>query len=795
MSLASNISDALGGKRTGKGYLMKCPIHNSKNGDNLMVSDTTDKKSGKPDISVHCFAGCDWKSIKDYFRSMGLLPDFIPARQGSSSPSSKHPEKIKTNFIWKQSKRDKKTVSSVLKHRGITVGHDSLAIRKNSYQGNDMLVFAMTKPGDDKVLAVQRMPFDSKTFKKTGKGLMYGKSGNGDENYCHSRGVYFYRKQPVENFIVGEGIETTLAAMQAMGMNGCACLSTAGMQNITLPEGINNLYICVDSDKNFAGQKASIKLADRYKNKIKNIFMVSPCESCFSDTPDKVDFNDLLMGEGGEESIRDRFGAAVDFKDFSWVPPKNDVDAEFIPETLAALKKLNEKYAAVLMSGNFRVLREGFDETEKKHSLSFLKKTAFADYMCIKKVLVEKNDELKPAPIGKTWLSWSGRRTYSDVVFDPTDKNDASVYNLFKGLLKPKKGNWSRMQYHMKNVICNGNEKHYEYLIAWMARIVQKPGGLRPGVAVVMRGKKGCGKGAFTDYFKEIFGESFLAMADPKHFTGQFNMHLSKALVVLLDEAVWGGDKQSESKLKFIITAPETLYTPKGIDSIPMKSFLNIIIASNEDWVVPATGDERRFFVLDVSKKFLKNKKYFDAFYDEILNGGPAAMMYDLLKHDYSAINLRDAPFTDSLVEQIQQSLPITLDFWMALLSRGFLLSDKFNNSPMLTSYDEMPSIWPNAAWKFEVFNEFQEWCSKKKERYIPNERIFWRKTWEIWPGGKPGRMQRKQDGQKWDAIIIPSLKALQEKFSRVTRIKFDTRENEIDTSFDFGANIGDDLL
>ena len=42
---------------------------------------------------------------------------------------------------------------------------------------------------------------------------------------------------------------------------------------------------------------------------------------------------------------------------------------------------------------------------------------------------------------------------------------------------------------------------------------------------------------------------------------------------------------------------------PKGIDSFQARNRLKILISSNEDWVVPVTSDERRFFVLEVSRQ------------------------------------------------------------------------------------------------------------------------------------------------------------------------------------------------
>ena len=76
-----------------------------------------------------------------------------------------------------------------------------------------------------------------------------------------------------------------------------------------------------------------------------------------------------------------------------------------------------------------------------------------------------------------------------------------------------------------------GNAEHFDYVLAWLARAVQDPGGDKPGVALVLKGGKGIGKGVFVNYYGAIFGEAFLPIADSESFTGRFNMHLSKSLV------------------------------------------------------------------------------------------------------------------------------------------------------------------------------------------------------------------------------------------------------------------------
>jgi len=787
MSLAANISASLGGAASGSGFLMKCCCHDDKN-PSLSIKDTTNK-NGETDVIVNCLAGCDWKDVKEKLTVMGLLPKFRPQKKREVEDLKRE------NFIWARAVKDSSSVKKVLLTRGITIGHDSPAIRKGIYKKQHMLVFAMTEPGDAKVLAVQRMQYDHETYKKTGRGAMFGKNGDGD-NFCKGRGVFFYRKQPVDDFITGEGIETVLSGMQVMSMNGCACLSTSGMVGISLPEGVKNLYVLVDSDKKYGGQKASISLAQKYKNKIDNIFLVSPGESCFTDEPEKQDLNDLLMADNTGGSIKERFGAAININDLSWEPPtgKNDPGDAFLPaETLTELNKLNENHAAVLMAGKFRVLKESFDEKEGRHSLSFLTMPDFFNFYRNKKVFVEQEGGPKKAvPIGKLWLDWDGRKTYEDVVFDPTNTCGDNAYNMFKGLTEPKQGEWGKMLAHTREIICDNNEEYFLYLMAWLARAVQEPGGDRPGVAVALKGGKGIGKSAWVDYFGQIFGESYFPISDSGNFTGRFNMHLSKALLVFLDEAIWGGDKKSEGKMKTLITNPYTMFEPKGIDSITMKNFMNIIIASNEDWIVPATGDERRFFVLDINGKYRQNKDYFNAFFHEMNNGGPAAMMYDLLRYDYSGVNLRNAPMTIPLTEQIEFSLPIVWDFWLSVLNRGFLLADRTERNPTLTVCENEPEIWPLTAWKYEVYNEFQNWCTNKREKYISAEQPFWKKTWDVWPDGYPGRKQKRQEGKMLDFLRLPSLKDFKAAFTEVTTIEFEAlaeaEAGEPDTDFGFGG-------
>ena len=120
-------------------------------------------------------------------------------------------------------------------------------------------------------------------------------------------------------------------------------------------------------------------------------------------------------------------------------------------------------------------------------------------------------------------------------------------------------------------------------------------------MAVVLRGGRGAGKGAFARELGRLFGSHFIHLSNARHLLGNFNAHLVDALLVFSDEATWAGDKQGESVLKALVTEPLITVEAKYRNARIVRNVVHLLMASNSDWTVPAGPDERRFFVLDVS--------------------------------------------------------------------------------------------------------------------------------------------------------------------------------------------------
>lgn len=238
-------------------------------------------------------------------------------------------------------------------------------------------------------------------------------------------------------------------------------------------------------------------------------------------------------------------------------------------------------------------------------------------------------------------------------------------------------GDCSKLLDYMRDVLCSANADSFDYLLAWSARAVQRPS-QQGEVAVALRGKKGTGKSFYARHLGELFGDHYVTMADSQHLVGNFNAHLETAVVVFADEAFWAGDKQGEGVLKTLITEPYIRVERKGIDSKAAPNYTHLIMASNSDWVVPASHDERRYFVLDASEVHREDHDYFAAIEKEWQTGGREAFLHHLLTFDLSRVDVRRVPQTQALLYQKLLSLP-TVDRWFY----GMLQAGKNDYSPV----------------------------------------------------------------------------------------------------------------
>lgn len=91
-----------------------------------------------------------------------------------------------------------------------------------------------------------------------------------------------------EHLLVGEGIETTLSAMQATKTSGWSAISAVGMRSLLLPAEVRSVILLVDGDQ--AGLAAASSAARRWRGEGRRVRLAK--------APPGRDFNDLLMEAG-----------------------------------------------------------------------------------------------------------------------------------------------------------------------------------------------------------------------------------------------------------------------------------------------------------------------------------------------------------------------------------------------------------------------------------------------------------------------------------------------------------------
>lgn len=340
------------------------------------------------------------------------------------------------------------------------------------------------------------------------------------------------------------------------------------------------------------------------------------------------------------------------------------------PPEMDLIDQMNERYAVLNDGGKFRVVQWAHDPVLKRDYLIKSGKNDFLDFMGNR--IVETANGA--TPLGRYWLMSSRRLSYDGVIFDPSRDHEGYL-NLWKGwAVTPKKGDWSLLQDLILEVLCSGNQKHADYVMNWLAYMVQHPS--KPAeVALCFRGDKGTGKGTLGRAVKDLAGPQGLHIASPEHLTGRFNSHLQNVICLFADEAFWAGDKSGESKLKALVTEPTITIEGKGVDVVTAKNLIHIIMASNSDWVVPAGMDgERRFAVFEVSAKRRGDHAYFKALNEQLENGGREAMLFDLMTRDIEGWAPRnDVPQTAALLAQKLTSMDATEKWWLDVLTRGHL--------------------------------------------------------------------------------------------------------------------------
>ena len=298
---------------------------------------------------------------------------------------------------------------------------------------------------------------------------------------------------------------------------------------------------------------------------------------------------------------------------------------------------------------------------------------------------------------------------YQAVAFSPLPTPPSTLNYWVGPPIKPKQGDWFVIQEFISTVICNNNVALFDYVICYLAHMLQYPEE-KPGIIIVFLSGQGTGKGTFYKLLGRVWSRTSLQVSDVGEVIGQFNAALERNYVVCMDEALFHGDKKSLEKLKSLITEPKCRIEQKYQPSRTIDSYHRFFAASNHNHFANVEKDDRRFLFIRLSSVHKQDQIYFDAVNNALDNDDAiAAMMHDLMNLDLTGFNIRKRPLTEEHLSQRLQSLNGFERYWYEVLQSG-----------MFDGYH----VWGKPEFKStqSLIENYKEY-DKNASRYSPIQR------------------------------------------------------------------------
>jgi putative DNA primase/helicase len=281
--------------------LCRCPVHD---GASLSLADGRDGT-----LLIHCFGGCESRAVWNEIRDRGLIGSSLDTRRPEQleklrrreeAAAKAEVEKIRRRisraraFYASALPADGTPVEVYLRSRGITIPvppvlrWSRLCLHRNGSYYPAMVAPIVDISGE--LIGVH------KTFLRPdglGKADLLKKD---QRETCGPRKGGAVRLAEYEAggpLLVGEGLESTLSAMQLFELPGWAALCADGIEALELPHDAIEVVIAGDRDTNGVGQRAALVARERGEREGRRVEILTPPVA-------GADFNDVLQSAVGK---------------------------------------------------------------------------------------------------------------------------------------------------------------------------------------------------------------------------------------------------------------------------------------------------------------------------------------------------------------------------------------------------------------------------------------------------------------------------------------------------------------
>lgn len=581
---------------------------------------------------------------------------------------------------------------------------------------------------------------------------------------------------------VGEGIETMLSVKSVLPEPVAACGTAALLSGFEPSPEAKAVIVWSDKDKSGTGQKHASKLVDKLREQGIPAVMVVPPYT-LEDGAKGVDWLDVFNHKDGAEVIKKTYTEAreklsalaeelkqekkpakekpvieaeqpisndplLNMEAYRLVARLEQTKTSELPiksQVISQIREaLNNDFCMAYM-GSKAVLIEQYTKTENRPFKATAISTAgYYDFLKAVPYQAQKknlNDDVS-IPVRKTvnvfqeWLGWTQANRKGVVVFDPSPNASERDYNLWTGYRAASFGiiqcdhyldTWNEYLY---NALAPGEKEAAEYIENWLAQMIQIPW-FKPGVAVAAASKgKGTGKSILAEMVRNMIGKHYIRIFAKHQLIGQFTGHLADKMFANAEESCFVGDSAANNALKNLITSETQVVENKGKDAYEVDSFIRLYATSNEEHFVNASGDERRWLIVNNDKsQYKQNTDFFGKLAmsnnktGEIHKDRIATLYNYLLTKDISDFDVRKVPETEAM--RIQKELSASpMEMFHRYLISGEFESDRISLVGLGTVIHKSKEgkLWIKKDVFKDEFEYFQKsWHSSKRQYIAPN--------------------------------------------------------------------------
>ena len=216
------------------------------------------------------------------------------------------------------------------------------------------------------------------------------------------------------------------------------------------------------------------------------------------------------------------------------------------------------------------------------------------------------------------------------------------------------------------NILCNHQTDVYDYIIKYIAQMIQYPA--IKSIVPTFISNQGAGKGTLMKLFTRMLGPNkvYETSTPSRDVWGNFNSIMTNTFLVNLNELSRKETVEAEGQIKTLSTDSTLTINQKGVNQYKINSYHRFIITTNKEDPINTTLDDRRNIIIRSSDEKCGDKKYFETINNYLDDDLVIKNIYEYFKRvpDMDKFGLLPIPNT-TYQDNLKQGNRSVIDLWL----------------------------------------------------------------------------------------------------------------------------------